>query len=369
MTTAIDASPQDMLRILAPDGAVDEALDPGLSDELLLRCYRTMVQTRVMDERMLTLQRQGRIYFYLQSTGEEACGIGTVAALEEGDWIVPRYRQPGSFLLRGATVKEMVAQCFGNAWDNTKGRQMPVHYSFKKLNMVSISSPIGTQLIQAAGVGMAMRRKGAKTCAITYIGDGGTSSNDFHSGMNFAAVDRAPVIFVCSNNGWAISCPTPKQTASQTFVQKAQAYGMPGVRVDGNDLLAVYRATREARERAVDGGGPTFLELVTYRMGGHSSSDDPTRYVPTETLAEHAKRDPLERMRLYLGAKGLWDDAQEEAWRQEAREVVNQAIRDNERVPKPELESIFTDVYAEMPAALRRDLEAEQDARGEGKFP
>lgn len=369
MTTAVDASPQDMLQILAPDGTVDASLDPGLSDELLLKCYRTMLQTRIMDERMLTLQRQGRIFFYLQSTGEEACGIGTVAALEDDDWVLPRYRQPGSFLFRGATPKEMVAQCFGNAWDTTKGRQMPVHYSFKKLNMVSISSPIGTQVIQATGVGMAMRRKGAKTCAITYIGDGGTSSNDFHSGMNFAAVDQAPVIFVCSNNGWAISCPTTKQTAAQTFVQKAQGYGMPGVRVDGNDLLAVYKATRDARDRAVAGGGPTFLELVTYRMGGHSSSDDPTRYVPAEVLERHAKLDPLERLRLYLTAKGLWDDAQEEAYRQEARDVVNQAIRDNERVAKPELESIFTDVYAALPATLQRDLEAEQDARGEGKFP
>ncbi len=369
MSTAVDASPQDMLRILAPDGTVDAALDPGLDDELLLRMQRSLIKTRIMDERLMTLQRQGRIFFYLASKGQEACSVGTAAALTGEDWLVPGYRQPGTFLFRGVTVKEIVAQCFGNAWDNTKGRQMPVHYSFKRVNMVSISSPIGTQVIQAAGVGMAMRRKGAQTVALTFIGDGGTSSNDFHAGMNFAAVDKAPVIIVCENNGWAISCPISKQSASETFAQKAVAYGMPGVRVDGNDLLAVYKATHEARERAVAGEGPTFLELVTYRMAGHSSSDDPTRYVPREELETYEKLDPILRFTRYLEEKGLWDAAKDEAFRQEARDEVNAAIKENERVPRPELESLFSDVYEVMPENLRRDLERERDARGEGKFP
>jgi len=360
---------QDLLQILAPDGTVDASRDPGLDDETLLRMYRMMLTTRVMDERMMNLQRQGRIFFYLASTGQEACSIGTGAAFEAADWVVPGYRQPGLFLWRGVAIKSIVAQCYGNAWDNTKGRQMPVHYSFKDQNMVSISSPIGTQLIQAAGVGMAMRRRGDKQAVLTYIGDGGTSSNDFHAGLNFAGVDKAPVVFIVENNGYAISCPTSKQTASETFAQKAVAYGMPGVRVDGNDVLAVYVATQEARERAVRGDGPTLIELVTFRMAGHSSSDDPTRYIGAEKFEEYKQLDPLLRLRRLLESKGLWDEEKDEALRQEVRDEVNGAVKENERVPKPELETLFSDVYAEMPADLRACLEAEQEARGEGKFP
>ncbi|MGE0712093.1 MAG: thiamine pyrophosphate-dependent dehydrogenase E1 component subunit alpha [Planctomycetota bacterium] len=360
---------QELLSILSPDGSVDPARDPGLSDQTLLQLYRTMVATRVMDERLMNLQRQGRIFFYLASTGQEACAIGCGAAFEPKDWVLPGYRQPGLFLWRGVAIKKIVAQCYGNAWDNTKGRQMPVHYSFKDQNMVSISSPIGTQLIQAAGVAMAMRRRGDKQAVLTFIGDGGTSSNDFHAGLNFAAVDAAPVVFVVENNGWAISCPTAKQTASETFAQKAIAYGMPGVRVDGNDVLAVYQACHEARERALRGEGPTLLELVTFRMAGHSSSDDPTRYIDAATFEEMRKLCPIARLRLLLEARGLWDEAKDEALRAEVRDEVNEAVKENERVPRPELETLFSDVYAEMPGDLRACLEAEQEARGEGKFP
>ena len=367
MSTALEDL--EVRQILSPEGVVDPALDPKLSDELLLKIYRTMIATRVMDERMLALQRQGRIFFYLCCTGQEACAIGVGAALTDEDWVVPGYRQPGLFLYRGITPKQIVSQCFGNAWDNTKGRQMPVHYSFASHNLVSISSPIGTQLIQAAGVAMAMRRRGDKKVAVSFIGDGGTSSSDFHAGLNFAAVDKAPAIFVCENNGWAISCPTSKQTASQTFAQKAVAYGMPGVRVDGNDALAVYQATHEARERALAGGGPTLLELVTFRLAGHSSSDDPTRYIPAEVFEAKQKLDPVTRFKTYLEGKGLWDDEQDVAFRKSARDEVNTAIRDNERVAKPELVSLFSDVYEHMPADLKAALEAEQEARGEGKFP
>jgi len=359
----------DLLSVLRPDGTADPDLDPGLDDALAVKAYETMVQTRVMDERMMTLQRQGRIFFYLVSTGQEAASVGTAAALTADDWLVPSYREPGAFLFRGVSIKAMVAQCFGNAKDNTKGRQMPVHYSFKDHNMVSISSPIGTQIVHAAGVAMAMKRRGDAKVCLTYMGDGATSSNDFHSGLNFAGVDKAPAIFVCENNGWAISLPVSKQTAAETMAQKAIAYGMPGVRVDGNDLLAVYKATKEARERAVAGDGPTFLELVTYRLGGHSSSDDPTRYRPDAELSEHKKRDPIERFRAYLEGRGLWDGDKEEAAWKTCRDAVNAAIQENERIPKPELETLFSDVYAEMPRALSEALETEQEARGEGKFP
>ena len=369
MSETIGIAPEDLLTVLRPDGTADPELDPRLPTADLLHIYETMVQTRVMDDRLMTLQRQGRIFFYLASTGQESSAVGTAAALTPEDWIVPGYRQPGAFLFRGVTVKQLASQCFGNAWDPTKGRQMPVHYSFKEQNMVSISSPIGTQIIHAAGVAMAMKRKGAKQVALTYFGDGASSSNDFHAGLNFAAVDKSPAIFVCENNGWAISVPTCKQTASETFAQKAVAYGMPGVRVDGNDVLAVYRATREARERALAGDGPTLLELVTYRMGGHSSSDDPTRYRPAAEVEEHKQQDPIARFRRYLELRGLWDAAREEQLWTRCRELVNKAIQDNERVPRPELESMFSDVYADMPPALKRALEEERHARGEGKFP
>jgi 2-oxoisovalerate dehydrogenase E1 component alpha subunit len=370
MTSTADlVDKDDILTVLQPDGSTDPEQDPGVPADLALKLYETMVQVRVMDDRLMTLQRQGRIHFYLASSGQEACAVGSAAALAPEDWVVPGYRQPGAFLFRGVPVKAIVAQCFGNAWDPTKGRQMPVHYSFKDQNMVSISSPIGTQVIQAVGVAMAMRRKGHERCALTFIGDGGTSSNDFHAGMNFAAVDKAPCIIICENNGWAISVPIAKQTASETFAQKAIAYGMPGIRVDGNDVLATYKATRDARERALRGEGPTFLEFVTYRMAGHSSSDDPKRYRPEAECEAYRRRDPLERFRAYLEQKGLWDQAKEDALWARCRDAVNQAIQENERVPKPELISMFSDVYATMPKALQETLDEERDARGEGRFP
>ena len=369
MGTTVGLETEDLLSILRPDGTADPELDPKLDDETVLKIYRTMVQTRVLDDRMLTLQRQGRIFFYLVSTGQEASGVGSAAAVTDDDWFVPHYRQPGTFLYRGVTVKQLVTQCYGNAWDSTKGRQMPVHYSFREQNMVSISSPIGTQIVQAAGVGMAMKQKGAETVALTFFGDGSTSSNDFHSGLNFAGVYKAPVIFVCENNGWAISLPVERQTAAKTMAHKAVAYGMPGVRVDGNDVLAVYKAVRDARERGLKGEGPTLLEFVTYRMGGHSSSDDPTRYRGDAQVEDAKERDPIDRFRPYLETRGLWDETKQEALVAECRQAVNDAVKEAERVPKPELESLFSDVYAEMPADLRRALEEEQNARGEGKFP
>jgi pyruvate dehydrogenase E1 component alpha subunit len=368
--TTTERAPTDIVQILAPDGSIVEgAVDPGLPDETLLRMYRTMHLTRAFDERGMNLQRQGRIHFYLACTGQEAASIASTAALADDDWLCPSYREPGSALYRGVGVKLMMNQLFGNAWDVTKGRQMPVHYSFVKQNFVSVSSPIGTQIVQATGVAMAMKIKRDRRCVLTYMGDGATSSNDFHTGLNFAGVYKSPVIFVCENNGWAISLPVSKQTASETMAQKAVAYGMPGVRVDGNDALAVYKVTRDARERALRGEGPTLIEAVTYRIAGHSSSDDPRRYRPDSYIDECTKHDPVLRMRRYLEAKGLWDDEKEEALKAKCRDDVNDAVKEAERVPRPELESLFSDVFAEMPKALREQYEAEKTARGEGRFP
>jgi 2-oxoisovalerate dehydrogenase E1 component alpha subunit len=267
---------------------------------------------------------------------------------------------------------------FGNARDSAKGRQMPVHFSFDRpIRFVSISSPIGTQIPQAVGAARAARLRGEHTVVLTSFGDGGTSSLGFHSGMNFAGVWKAPVVFLCQNNGWAISCPTEEQTASEGFAIKGEAYGVPGVVVDGNDMLAVRKVVLEAVERARSGDGPTLVEARTFRMGGHSTSDDPRRYVPPEQLEEWRKKDPIARFEKFLEAASLWTPALGEELRAEATETINAAAREAEKVGPPGLETIFSDVYAEVPPHIRRQGELafelgrrRGDAQaGDGQFP
>ena len=356
-------SSSKMLQIIGEGGqAVDDA-DPGVEPEILVDMYRSMVRTRALDERMINLQRQGRIGFYVPSTGEEAAQVGCAMALDDGDWVYPSYRVPGLFLVRGARVEDMVANCFGNEADLCKGRQMPVHYAFADLRLVSISSPIGTHIIQATGSAMAQRIKGDPSISVALFGDGGTSSNDFHSGLNFAGVTKAPAVFVCTNNQWAISVPYEKQTASETIAIKAQAYGMPGVRVDGNDVLAVYRSCKDAYDRARAGDGPTLIELMTYRRGPHSSSDDPTRY-RGDQADEWLSRDPILRFRKYLERADLWSQAQEDSFQAQAKEAINTAVKTAEKAPMPGLDTLFSDVYAAVPSQLREQYE--QLVRDEG---
>lgn len=358
-----------MLQILDEKGqAVADASDAGLSDKEIVRLYQVMLQTRALDERMLNLQRQGRIGFYLPSTGEEALQAGSAYALRRDDWIYPSYRVPGILLLRGAPMRQIVAQCYGNSGDRTLGRQMPVHYSFKDVNFVSISSPIGTQIAQAAGTGMAMRIRGTDEVVMTFFGDGGTSSNDFHAGLNIAAVSKAPVVFVCNNNGWAISVPLHKQTACEHIADKAEAYGMPGVIADGNDLLATYKVCKQAVDRARAGEGPTLVELKTYRRGPHSSSDDPTRYRGDEAK-QWEGRDPILRLRSYLERKDLWSQAQEEAALERLKAEINEAIAWAETLDPPGLDTMFTDVYAQVPPHLREQYEDLIENEGTGHEP
>ncbi len=342
-----------LLTIIEKDGRAAKDKDPNLSPEALKRLDRTMVAARILDERGLALQRQGRIGFYLQALGQEASHVGSGAALEDSDWIFPAYRQPGLFVLRDVPFDDIVNEWYGNDGDTSKGRQMPVHYSFRQANLVSISSPIGTQISQAAGAGMAARIRGEDTVIATYFGDGGTSSNDFHAGLNFAGVFKAPVLFVCENNQWAISVPATRQTASESIAAKAQAYGMPGVRVDGNDVLAVYRVCKEAVDRARKGGGPTLVETVTYRMGSHSSSDDASRYRDAEEFEAWKQRDPIARFQRYLQKKKLWDDAFEKELQEELRAEINAAIKRAEARPKPPVESLFEDVYMSITPQLK----------------
>lgn len=361
--------PEQLLQVLSTDGKASRRTSGSLTEAELLRFYEAMVLTRVLDERCMLLQRQGRFGFYLPSSGEEALQIGSAAAYQPSDWVFPSYRVPGIFLWRGVPLDEMVCNLFGNSGDLVKGRQMPVHYSFRKFNMVSISSPIGTQIVQATGTAMAARIRGDRVIAATYFGDGGTSSSDFHTGMNFAAVFRAPVVFFCNNNGYAISCPYERQTASETIAIKARAYGMPGVRVDGNDVLAVYEATRQAVERARAGQGPTLIEAVTFRMGPHSSSDDPKRYVPKEQFEAWKDRDPIERFRRWLSQERILDASHDQGIHETARSRVADSVKRAEQIPSPHLASVFEDVYHDMPPHLLEQLRGLlEEEKAKGKF-
>jgi TPP-dependent pyruvate/acetoin dehydrogenase alpha subunit len=350
---SLDGKP---LTILESKKKSDLELD--LSEADLRHLYTTMVRVRKMDEKLILLQRQGRIGFYLSCLGQEACHIGAAYALNEDDWIYPHYRNPGTPLLRGVSMLRMVNQCFGNAADEIKGRQMPVHYSFKDINFFSISSPLGTQIVQATGTAYAMKLKGTKQVAMTSFGDGSSSEIDFHSGMNFAAVTKAPCIFMLENNQYAISVPTAKQSASESYAIKAAAYGMPGIQVDGNDILAVYKVTKEAVERARNGEGPTLIELVTFRMGAHSTSDDPSRYCPPELFKEWAAKDPLKRFEAFLLKTKVIDAGVVEKTAAEAVAEVEAAIKGAEKNgPHPDVETMFDDVYEHLPDLLKDQKE------------
>ena len=346
------------------NGAAPSAADakrPGMTPAELQAAYRAMLRIRILDERMMTLQRQGRIGFYGTCSGQEAATIGTALALRPTDWIFPALREAGAMLMRGYPLVPYLAQVFGNSGDPAKGRQMPSHQASRTVNQVSWGSCIGTQLPQAVGAALAAKLKGDDTVIMAYLGDGATSSADFHTAMNFAGVFKVPVVFVCQNNHWSISIPTHRQTASESIAIKAKAYGLPGVKVDGNDVQAVHAAAQEAVARARAGEGATLLECETYRMGAHSSSDDPTRYRDQAEVDAWAKRDPLARLQGELLAGRQWTQAQDAALRAELLEQVNAAIAEAEALPAPALSTLFEDVYAQVPwnlAEQRAEVEA-----------
>ncbi|HET6412070.1 MAG TPA: thiamine pyrophosphate-dependent enzyme [Anaeromyxobacter sp.] len=343
--------------VVDEEGSADPA-QVHLTDEAVRVLYRWMVLSRALDERMVTLQRQGRIGFYVGAVGEEATVVGSAAGMEEGDWIFPSYREHAAALMRGLPLTSFLCGLFGNADDILKGRQMPCHEAWRPGRFLSISSPIATQLPQAVGAAWAARLRGDDMVSLVYFGEGATSAHDFHTGLNFAAVHRVPVVFLCRNNGWAISVPRERQMATETVAQKAHAYGTRAERVDGNDLVAVHGATRRARARAAAGEGPTLLECVTYRMEGHSTSDDPRAYRPESLLEPWRRRDPLQRIRKYLLRRGALDEAADARLRDEIREELLSALRDAEsRPPRPSLASLFDDVYAEPLLQQREQLE------------
>ncbi|KAK8948993.1 hypothetical protein KSP39_PZI006009 [Platanthera zijinensis] len=325
-----------------------------LSEKVAVKMYRDMITLQVMDTIFYEAQRQGRISFYLTSTGEEAINIASAAALSNEDVIFPQYREPGVLLWRGFTLQEFANQCFGNKSDYGKGRQMPIHYGSSKYNYFTVSSPIATQLPQAVGAAYSLKMDKKNACAVTYFGDGGTSEGDFHAALNFAAVMEAPVIFFCRNNGWAISTPTSEQFRSDGVVTRGQAYGIRSIRVDGNDALAVYSAVHMAREMAVFEARPILIEALTYRVGHHSTSDDSTKYRLVDEI-EHwrSSRDPISRYRWWLERNGWWCDDAESELRSSVRKELLQAIQVAEREQKPALGELFSDVYDIIPSNLR----------------
>ena len=360
---------EDMIQILKPNGElVDSALEPKLSKEELQKLYHSMVMVRLLDERMLMLQRQGRIGFCVTCLGQEALA-GSGLALQKNDWVFPAYREYVVALIRGMPLLDMMGQYFGNELDPLQGRQMPNHFSHKETNFVSISSPIGTQLGHAAGAAIASKIKKDKNVVITYCGDGGTSSTDFHAGLNMAAIHQAPCIFFCSNNQYAISVPVEKQTGVKVLVDKAKAYGMRGVRVDGNDVLAVYQVVKEAADRAREGKGPTFIESVTFRMGPHSSSDDPTKYCPKEKFEAWAKKDPIQRFQVYLEKKGLWNEDFDKKLKETLKQEILEAVEKVSKAAPPKISTIFEDVYQDMPYHLKiQHNELLEEAKHKGEF-
>ncbi|XP_028757595.1 2-oxoisovalerate dehydrogenase subunit alpha 1, mitochondrial [Neltuma alba] len=342
-------------RVLDDDGVpMPDSNYAQVSKEMAVKMYSDMVTLQIMDNVFYEVQRQGRISFYLTSLGEEAVNIASAAALSADDVILPQYREPGVLLWRGFTLQEFANQLMGNEGDFGKGKQMPIHYGSNKHNYFTVSSPIATQLPQAAGVGYALKMVGKKACAVTYFGDGGSSEGDFHAGLNFAAVMEAPVIFFCRNNGWAISTPIEEQFRSDGVVVKGRAYGIRSIRVDGNDALAVYSAVHAAREMAVNENRPVLIEALTYRAGHHSTSDDSTKYRPIDEI-EYWKmaRNPVNRFKRWVESNGWWGDEDEIELRESVKKQLVQAIQVAEKAQKPALGELFKDVYDQVPSNLQ----------------
>lgn len=347
------ADDEDVVRVMSPEGRLDKKRAPKLSLEEIKALYTSMVRCRRIDTRLTKLQRQGRIGFHVGAEGEEAAIIGATAALQPQDWIFPCYREVGAALHRGLPLQTYVDNMYGNANDIPKGRQMPDHVTARSVNYVSVTAPIGTQITQAVGAAWAAKLKGEDMVSATFFGDGATSSNDFHAAMNFAGVFKAPTLFLLRNNGWAISVPSEHQTACEHYADKAIGYGVPAVRCDGNDALAVYSVVQAAAQRARKGEGPTFIELLTYRMGPHTTSDDPNAYRKREEVQEAELNDPLKRMRLYLEKQKAWSDADQEALESAVDEELRACVQKAESTQGPSLESMFEDVYEHMPEHLR----------------
>ena len=329
---------------------------PSLSKQQALKIFQSMTFTRLLDDRMVGAQRQGRISFYLASKGEEAAIVASAAALSSGDMIMSQYREQGTLVYRGYTTDQFMNQMFSNELDPNKGRQMPIHYGDKKLNFMTISSPLGTQIPQAAGYAYGQKMAGQAAVTICYFGEGAASEGDFHAGMNMAAVLKCPVIFFCRNNGYAISTPSQEQFAGDGIASRGIGYGVPTIRVDGNDVLAVYAATQKARELALSENCPVLIEAMTYRLAAHSTSDDPSGYRSKEEEARWQLKDPILRFQRWLDAKGWYNEKSMNEYIEKSREAILTSLKKAEKVSINPLADIIEDVYDTPPWHLKKQL-------------
>ncbi|XP_069500490.1 2-oxoisovalerate dehydrogenase subunit alpha, mitochondrial isoform X2 [Ambystoma mexicanum] len=333
--------------------------DPQLTKEQVLKFYHTMTLLNTMDRILYESQRQGRISFYMTNYGEEGTHVGSAAALSDADLVFGQYREAGVLMYRGYPLDLFMAQCYGNCLDPGKGRQMPVHYGSKDLNFLTISSPLATQIPQAVGSAYAMKRENNNRIVICYFGEGAASEGDAHAGFNFSATLECPIIFFCRNNGYAISTPTSEQYRGDGIAARGPGYGILSIRVDGNDVFAVYNAVKEARRRAVAENQPFLIEAMTYRIGHHSTSDDSSAYRSVDEVNYWDKQDhPIGRIRFYMLNRGWWDEEKEKIWRKKSRKMVMEAFEQAERRLKPKPELMFSDVYAEMPPHIQKQQES-----------
>lgn len=324
------------LDILDENGNVDESLTPSLSDSEIKRIYELLILSRTFDHHALSLQREGRMGTYASILGQEASQIGSAFAIKKSDWIFPSFREMGVYITMGYPIHMLFQYWSGDE----RGMKCP-----DDLNIFPLAVPVGTQVPHAVGAAMAAKYKKDKVAVVCYFGDGGTSKGDFHEGFNMAGVFKLPVVFICQNNQWAISVPREKQTASKTLAQKAFAYGFEGVQVDGNDVFAVYKATKEALDKARTGGGPTFIECFTYRMGDHTTADDASRYRSKEEVEAWKVKDPILRLKLFMERNGLWTEQYQKEVDEKAKAVVDEAVKKEEAIEHPKPEDMFKYTY------------------------
>ncbi len=333
-----------MYRVIDEDGN-PVGPEPSIPDKLLIDMYTYMVRARILDSWLLKLQRMGRVALHAPNKGQEAASVGATLALEGRDWLFPSYRELGALLVRGMSEEEILDRALTTIDDPLKGSDFAI-YGHRKYNIVPAPVPVANQLPHAVGAALAAKIMGDDIVTMTFFGDGSTSRGDFHAALNFAGVFKAPVVFVNQNNQWAISVPVKRQTAAPTIAVKGVAYGVPGIRVDGNDVLAVYTTALEAVDRARRGEGPTLIEAVTYRLGPHTTADDPDRYRSRSEVEEWERREPIRRFRLYLEKKGILGpgDAEEiyRTWESRIEETVVKVL---DKPPLPP-EVILEDVYS-----------------------
>uniref|UniRef100_A0A7E4UZC8 2-oxoisovalerate dehydrogenase subunit alpha n=1 Tax=Panagrellus redivivus TaxID=6233 RepID=A0A7E4UZC8_PANRE len=347
--------PFPIYRVTDTDGEfINPENDPKLPKETAVKMYKDMTKLNTMDKILYDSQRQGRISFYMTNFGEEANHVGSAAALEDTDLIYGQYREAGVLMWRNFPLEQFMHQCYGNAEDYGKGKQMPVHYGSAEHNFVTISSPLTTQMPQAVGSAYAFKRDGSGRVVVVYFGDGAASEGDAHAAFNFAATLKCPIIFFCRNNGYAISTPTTEQYGGDGIAGKGPGYGLHTIRVDGNDLFAVYNATKYARELAAQ-NKPVLIEAMTYRLGHHSTSDDSTAYRKASEVAEWTEKDyPILRFRRYLERNGWWNDEDDKAWIAQVRKDVLKHFTAAEKVKNLPVDELFNDVYAEVPKHLQK---------------